>query len=75
MAFGPAFPGLQDRLMGGSDVVIGGFRNDGDSVRGFAKDYFIGGKQGIDSMVISPTTFEIYDLLLIALQDMTSAPS
>ncbi|KAL3913874.1 MAG: hypothetical protein SGILL_006320, partial [Bacillariaceae sp.] len=47
MAFGPAATGVQDRLMGGSDVVIAGFRSNDDDEDAlalpFAEDYYIGG--------------------------------
>jgi methionine sulfoxide reductase catalytic subunit len=44
MAIGPAFPGSENRLMGGSDVVIGGFRQeDTDTDEPFVDDFFIGG--------------------------------
>jgi hypothetical protein len=49
MAIGPAFPGLENRLMGGSDVILGGFRlqDEGDGGGGtdvpFADDFYIGG--------------------------------
>ena len=48
VAFGPAEPGIQDRIMGGSDIVVAGFRvedaaDDEESLVAFAEDYYIGG--------------------------------
>jgi Eukaryotic cytochrome b561 len=48
MSFGPALPGVEDRLMAGSDVVMAGFRNnqttsEGGETRAFAEDYYIAG--------------------------------
>jgi sulfoxide reductase catalytic subunit YedY len=47
-AFGAASPGIEDRLMGGSDVAMGFFRENTDDdaeedFLAFAEDYYIGG--------------------------------
>lgn len=49
MGVGPAFPGLENRLMGGSDVLIGGILQQGEEEDGataniaFVDDFYIGG--------------------------------
>jgi len=58
MAFGPAAPGIEDRLMGGSDVVLAGFRLEDDTddeedadALPFAEDYYIGGYEVCTKLV------------------------
>ena len=62
MAFGPASPGVQDRLMGGSDVAIGGFRTNDDAEEAeedampFGHDYYIGGYEVCTERVLEGVT-------------------